>query len=131
MLTGVNIGHFGVSTQERFVDLVKALDQVEGISRFRISSLEPDLLDDELIEYCAHSRAFMPHFHIPLQSGSDHVLKLMHRRYDTALFEHKIQLIKQLMPNAFIGVDVMVGCRGEHPEHFEECYDFIKRLDVT
>ena len=131
VLTGVNIGHFGVSTQERFVDLVKALDQVEGISRFRISSLEPDLLDDELIEYCAHSRAFMPHFHIPLQSGSDHVLKLMHRRYDTALFEHKIQLIKQLMPNAFIGVDVMVGCRGEHPEHFEECYDFIKRLDVT
>jgi threonylcarbamoyladenosine tRNA methylthiotransferase MtaB len=89
------------------------------------------LLDDELIEYCAHSRAFMPHFHIPLQSGSDHVLQLMHRRYDSALFAHKIQLIKQLMPDAFIGVDVMVGCRGEHPEHFEECYQFLKGLDVT
>ncbi|MBQ2168201.1 MAG: MiaB/RimO family radical SAM methylthiotransferase, partial [Prevotella sp.] len=90
VLTGVNIGDFGATTHERFIDLVKALDEVEGISRFRISSLEPDLLSDELIDYCAHSRAFMPHFHIPLQSGSDAVLKLMHRRYDTALFAHKI-----------------------------------------
>ena len=131
MLTGVNIGDFGATTKERFIDLVKALDKIEGIKRYRISSLEPDLLDDELIEYCAQSRAFMPHFHIPLQSGSDHVLRLMHRRYDKALFAHKINLIKRLMPDAFIGVDVMVGCRGEHPEHFEECYDFLDGLDVT
>ena len=131
VLTGVNIGDFGETTGERFFDLVKALDQVEGISRYRISSLEPDLLDDELIEFCAHSRAFMPHFHIPLQSGSDEVLKLMHRRYDKALFAHKIRLIKKLMPHAFIGVDVMVGMRGETPECFEECYDFLSGLDVT
>ena len=131
VLTGVNIGDFGRTTGERFLDLVKALDQVEGISRYRISSLEPDLLSDELIEYCAKSRAFMPHFHIPLQSGSDEVLKLMHRRYDTALFAHKIQLIKECMPDAFIGVDVMVGTRGEKPEYFEACYDFLRGLDVT
>ena len=131
VLTGVNIGDFGETTHERFLDLVKALDQVQGIHRFRISSLEPDLLSDELIDYCAHSRAFMPHFHIPLQSGSDAVLKLMHRRYDTALFAHKIHLIKEKMPDAFIGVDGMVGCRGERPEYFEECYDFLKGLDVT
>ena len=131
VLTGVNIGDFGKTTGESFTDLVKALDQVEGISRYRISSIEPDLLTDELIRYCAGSRAFMPHFHIPLQSGSDEVLKLMHRRYDKALFAHKIELIKQLMPDAFIGVDVMVGCRGERPECFEECYDFLKGLDVT
>lgn len=131
VLTGVNIGDFGVTTNERFIDLVKALDQVEGIKRYRISSLEPDLLDDELIEYCAHSRAFMPHFHIPLQSGSDIVLKLMHRHYDRELFTRKIQLIKEKMPNAFIGVDVMVGSRGERPEYFEDCYDFLRSLDVT
>lgn len=131
VLTGVNIGDFGETTHERFIDLVKALDQVEGISRYRISSIEPDLLDDELIEYCAHSRAFMPHFHIPLQSGSDEVLRLMHRRYDSALFAHKIELIKKVMPDAFIGVDVMVGTRGERPELFEETYEFLKSLDVT
>jgi threonylcarbamoyladenosine tRNA methylthiotransferase MtaB len=131
VLTGVNIGAFGATTHERFLDLVKALDEVEGISRFRISSLEPDLLDDELIEYCSRSRAFMPHFHIPLQSGSDEVLRLMHRRYDTALFAHKIQMIKEKMPHAFIGVDVMVGTRGETPECFEECYQFLQELDIT
>ena len=131
VLTGVNIGDFGKSTGEKFIDLVKALDQVEGISRYRISSLEPDLLDDDLISYCAQSRAFMPHFHIPLQSGSNAVLKLMHRRYDKELFAHKIQLIKQQMPDAFIGVDVMVGTRGETQEYFEECYEFLKGLDVT
>lgn len=131
VLTGVNIGDFGETTNERFIDLVKALDMVEGISRYRISSIEPDLLDDELIEYCAHSRAFMPHFHIPLQSGSDEVLRLMHRRYDSALFAHKIKLIKDTMPDAFIGVDVMVGTRGEKTELFEETYDFLKSLDVT
>lgn len=131
VLTGVNIGDFGETTNERFVDLVKALDKVEGIKRYRISSIEPDLLDDELIEYCAQSRAFMPHFHIPLQSGSDEVLRLMHRRYDTALFAHKINLIKKVMPDAFIGVDVMVGTRGEKPELFEETYNFLQSLDVT
>lgn len=131
VLTGVNIGDFGRTTHEQFIDLVKALDQVEGIERFRISSLEPDLMSDELIDYCAHSRAFMPHFHVPLQSGSDEVLKLMHRRYDTQLFTHKIHLIKEKMPHAFIGVDVMVGCRGELPECFEACYEFLKGLPVT
>ena len=131
VLTGVNIGDFGETTGERFLDLVKALDKVEGIERFRISSLEPDLIDDDLIEYCAQSRAFMPHFHIPLQSGSDEVLKLMHRRYDTKLFAHKIKLIKEKMPDTFIGVDVMVGARGERPEYFEDCYNFLASLPVT
>jgi threonylcarbamoyladenosine tRNA methylthiotransferase MtaB len=131
VLTGVNIGDFGKTTGEKFVDLVKALDKVEGISRYRISSLEPDLASDELIEYCAQSRAFMPHFHIPLQSGSNTVLKLMHRHYDRELFADKIHKIKELMPDAFIGVDVMVGCRGETPECFEETYEFLDNLDVT
>lgn len=131
VLTGVNIGDFGQTTGEKFIDLVKALDGVEGIQRFRISSIEPDLISDELIEYCATSRAFMPHFHIPLQSGSDEVLKLMHRRYSRDLFAHKIGLIKQLMPDAFIGVDVMVGCRGETPECFDDSYAFLDSLPVT
>lgn len=131
VLTGVNIGDFGKMTGEGFLDLCKALDKVEGIERYRISSMEPDLLSDELIDFCSQSRAFMPHFHIPLQSGSDEVLKLMHRRYDKTLFAHKIELIKQKMPDAFIGVDVMVGCRGETPECFEECYEFLDDVDVT
>ena len=131
VLTGVNIGDFGKTTGEKFFDLVKALDQVEDIRRYRISSLEPDLLSDELIDYCANSRAFMPHFHIPLQSGSDTVLKLMHRHYDSQLFADKIQRIKAVMPDAFSGVDVMVGCRGETPECFEETYNFLNGLDVT
>lgn len=131
VLTGVNIGDFGQTTGESFYDLCRALDEVEGIQRYRISSIEPNLLTDELIRFCATSRAFMPHFHIPLQSGSDEVLRLMHRRYDKALFRQKIELIKTLMPDAFIGVDVMVGCRGETPECFEECYDFLNSLDIT
>lgn len=131
VLTGVNIGDFGKTTGETFFDLVKALDQVEGIERFRISSIEPNLLTDEIIEYVAHSRAFMPHFHIPLQSGCDELLKLMRRRYDTALFASKIRKIKELMPDAFIGVDVIVGTRGETPEYFEKAYEFIRGLDVT
>lgn len=131
VLTGVNIGDFGKTTGESFLDLCKALDKVEGIERYRISSMEPDLLSDELIDFCSQSRAFMPHFHIPLQSGSDEVLKLMHRRYNKTLFAHKIELIKQKMPDAFIGVDVMVGCRGETPECFEECYEFLDDVDVT
>ena len=131
VLTGVNIGDFGKTTGERFIDLVKALDEVDEIQRYRISSLEPDLLSDELIDYCAQSRAFMPHFHIPLQSGSDTVLRLMHRHYDRQLFADKIRRIKAVMPDAFIGVDVMVGCRGETPECFEETYSFLDGLDVT
>lgn len=131
VLTGVNIGDFGKTTGESFFELVKALDGVTGIRRFRISSLEPDLLSDGLIDYCAESRAFMPHFHIPLQSGSDTVLKLMHRHYNCSLFAGKIRRIKQAMPDAFIGVDVMVGCRGETPECFEETFEFLSGLDVT
>lgn len=132
VLTGVNIGDFGKTTGEQFIDLVKALDNVEGIQRYRISSLEPDLLSDEIIDYCAHdSRAFMPHFHIPLQSGSDTVLKLMHRHYDRQLFADKIMHIKDVMPDAFIGVDVMVGCRGETPDCFEETFEFLDALPVT
>jgi threonylcarbamoyladenosine tRNA methylthiotransferase MtaB len=131
VITGVNIGDFGKTTGESFFDLVRALDAVEGIERYRISSIEPNLLTDEIIDYVAHSRAFMPHFHIPLQSGSDEVLRLMRRRYDTALFAHKIQRIKEVMPQAFIGVDVIVGARGETEEYFEEAYRFIEGLDVT
>ena len=131
VLTGVNIGDYGKTTGERFIDLVRALDEVEGIMRYRISSMEPDLLSDELIDFCASSRAFMPHFHIPLQSGSDTVLKLMHRHYDRQLFADKIRRIKEVMPDAFIGVDVMVGCRGETPACFEETYTFLDCLDVT
>lgn len=131
VITGVNIGDFGRTTGESFLDLVKALDEVEGIERYRISSIEPNLLTDEIIEYVAHSRAFMPHFHIPLQSGCDEVLQLMHRRYDTALFAHKINKIKELMPHAFIGVDVMVGTRGETEAYFDKAFQFIEGLDVT
>ena len=131
VLTGVNIGDFGKTTGESFIDLVRRLDEVEDVKRYRISSLEPDLISDELIDFCAGSRAFMPHFHIPLQSGSDEVLRLMHRHYDRQLFADKIRRIKSVMPDAFIGVDVMVGCRGETPECFEETYEFLCSLDVT
>ena len=131
VIAGVNIGDFGKSTGETFFDLVKELDKVEGIERYRISSIEPNLLTDEIIEFVAKSRAFMPHFHIPLQSGCDEVLKLMRRRYDTALFAHKIRKIKEVMPHAFIGVDVIVGTRGETEEYFNQAYEFLKGLDVT
>ena len=131
VITGVNTGDFGKSTGENFFELVKALDEVEGIERYRISSIEPNLLTDEIIEFVSKSKRFMPHFHIPLQSGCDEVLKLMRRRYDTALFAEKIQKIKSLMPDAFIGVDVIVGTRGETEEYFEKAYQFIKGLDVT
>lgn len=131
VITGVNIGDFGKTTGETFFDLVKALDQVEGIERYRISSIEPNLLTDEIISYVAQSRAFMPHFHIPLQSGCDEVLKLMRRRYDTSLFAAKVHKIKELIPDAFIGVDVIVGTRGETPEYFDRAYSFIQGLDVT
>lgn len=131
VITGVNTGDFGRSTGENFMQLIQALDKVEGIERYRISSIEPNLLTDEIIEFCAQSRAFMPHFHIPLQSGSDTVLKLMHRHYDSALFAEKVRRIKQVMPDAFIGVDVIVGMRGETDECFEEAYRFIEGLDIS
>lgn len=131
VLTGVNIGDFGKTTGETFLDLIKALDEVEGIQRYRISSIEPNLLTDEVLDFVSRSNRFMPHFHIPLQSGSDEVLKLMRRRYDTSLFASKIEKIKQIMPHAFIGVDVIVGTRGETEEYFENAYSFIEKLDVT
>lgn len=131
VITGVNIGDFGKSTGESFYDLVRALDCVRGISRYRISSIEPNLLTDEVIDYVAESRAFMPHFHIPLQSGSDEVLKLMHRRYTRDVFAAKVERIKNVMPDAFIGVDVIVGMRGETDECFEDSYEFLKSLDVS
>jgi len=130
VLTGVNIGDFGRSTGETFFDLVKALDSVDGEVRYRISSCEPNLLSDEIIEYVAHSRHFAPHFHIPLQSGNNEVLKIMHRRYDRELFAERIHHIKSVMPNAFIGVDCMVGVRGETEEMFDDYVDFISSLPV-
>lgn len=131
VLTGVNVGDFGKSTGDTFYDLIKALDEVEGIERYRISSIEPNLLTEDIIRFVAGSKKFMPHFHIPLQAGSDEVLKLMRRRYDTALFRSKIELVKSLIPDAFIGVDVIVGARGETDELFEDAYRFIESLDVT
>lgn len=131
VITGVNIGDFGKSTGEHFYDLVKALDGVRRISRYRISSIEPNLLTDEIIDYVAESRAFMPHFHIPLQCGSDDVLKLMHRRYTRDVFAGKVERIRKAMPDAFIGVDVIVGMRGETGEFFEDSYSFLKSLDVS
>lgn len=131
VLTGVNIGDFGKSTGETFIDLIRALDEVEGIVRYRISSIEPNLITDEAIDFVACSRRFAPHFHIPLQSGSDEVLKLMRRRYDTTLFRHKIEKIKEVMPHAFIGVDVIVGTRGETDTCFKEARTFIESLDIS
>ncbi len=131
VLTGVNTGDFGRSTGETFFELIQALDNLDGDIRYRISSIEPNLLTDEIIDFVANSRHFAPHFHIPLQSGSDELLKLMHRRYDTALFASKIARIKQVMPNAFIGVDVMVGVRGETIELFNECKTFIESLPIS
>lgn len=131
VITGVNIGDFGRRTGETFADLVRALDEVEGIERYRISSIEPNLLTDEIIDFCAASKRFMPHFHVPLQCGSDEVLRLMRRRYDTALFRHKMEKIRQAMPDAFIGVDLIVGARGESDELFRESYEFCKSLDIS
>lgn len=130
VLTGVNIGDFGRSTGETFMGLVKALDAIDGEFRVRISSCEPNLLSDEIIDYVAQSRHFAPHFHIPLQSGSDEVLKIMHRRYDTALFRERIEHIRRVMPHAFIGVDCMVGVRGETEEMFNDYVQFISSLNV-
>lgn len=132
VLTGVNIGDFGRDTGERFIDLIKALDGVEGIERYRISSIEPNLLTEEILQWISReSRAFMPHFHIPLQSGSDAVLRLMLRRYDTSLFRSRIEMIRKLIPDAFIGVDVIAGARGETEKEWERSYEFITSLPVT
>ena len=131
VITGVNIGDFGYDTGERFIDLLRCLDSVEGIERYRISSIEPDLLTDDVIEFCAGSKHFMPHFHIPLQSGSDEMLKLMRRHYDRQLFADKVAAIKRLIPDAFIGVDLITGMRGETPEIFEDSRSFVDSLDIT
>ncbi|MCU4176350.1 tRNA (N(6)-L-threonylcarbamoyladenosine(37)-C(2))-methylthiotransferase MtaB [Carboxylicivirga sp. N1Y90] len=131
ILTGVNIGDFGKENKESFLDLIKELDKIETIERFRISSIEPNLLTDEIIEFVAQSKRFMPHFHIPLQSGSDKILKLMKRKYDTQLFKSKINTIKQIIPSAFIGVDVIVGVRGESNKDFETTKLLLKNLDIT
>lgn len=131
VITGVNIGDFGKGREDNFFDLIRALDEVAAIERYRISSIEPNLLTDEIIEWCASSRAFMPHFHIPLQCGSDEVLRLMRRHYDSALFRHKIEAVRKAMPDAFIGVDLIVGARGETPELFEESKAFVESLDIS
>lgn len=145
VITGVNIGDFGRRTADAdgeiapapgeprptLLDLLRRLDAVEGIDRYRISSIEPNLLTDEIIGFCATSARFMPHFHIPLQSGSDEVLRQMHRHYDTALFRHKIERIRALMPDAFIGVDLICGARGETREEFERSREFVESLPIT
>lgn len=131
VLTGVNIGDFGHTTNESFLDLLKELDDVEGVIRYRISSIEPNLLSDEIIDFVAGSKRFAPHFHMPLQAGSDDVLKFMKRKYDTSLFRHKIDKIKTVLPDAFIGVDVIVGVRGETDDYFKDSEDFIRSLDIS
>ena len=130
VLTGVNIGDFGRSTGETFIDLLRALDRVTGEVRYRISSCEPNLLSDDVLELVKHSRHFAPHFHIPLQSGSNEILKIMHRRYNRELFAERVAHIRRVMPNAFIGVDCMVGVRGETEAMFEDYRQFIAALDV-
>lgn len=131
ILTGVNIGDFGQSTDETLLGLIKELEKVKGISRFRISSIEPNLLTNEIIEFVAKSDKFVNHFHIPLQAGSNKVLKLMKRRYDRELFAQRIEKIKSLLPDAFIGVDVIAGSRGENEADFEEAYQFIQELPIS
>jgi threonylcarbamoyladenosine tRNA methylthiotransferase MtaB len=134
VLTGVNTGDFGIQDghrNENFIGLIRALDQVEGIERFRISSIEPNLLTDEIIEFVANSSRFAPHFHIPLQSGSDDILKKMRRRYLTGQYVSRVEKIKKLMPHACIGVDVIVGFPGETREHFIQTYEFLNKLDVS
>ena len=131
VLTGVNIGDFGKHHNENFTSLVKALDEVEGIDRFRISSIEPNLLNDEIISFVASSKRFMPHFHIPLQSGSDKILKMMRRRYERSVYAGRVARIKSLMPHASIGVDVIVGFPGETDEDFMDTYNFLNELDVS
>ena len=131
ILTGVNTGTFGQHQGENFLELLEKLDNLEGILRYRISSIEPNLLTDEIIDFVAHSRAFLPHFHIPLQAGSDHVLSLMHRRYNTALYRSKLERIKSVMPDACIAADVMAGFNGETEEEFQKVLRFIDSLPIS
>lgn len=132
VITGVNIGEFGKDNKQSLFELLRRLDDIEGISRYRISSIEPNLLTEEIIRWTAsEARAFMPHFHIPLQSGSDKVLRLMNRRYDTSLFRSRIDMIRALIPDAFIGVDIIAGARGETQEEWEKSLAFAESLDVT
>ena len=137
VLTGINLGDFGkrqadnIKTNEDFFELIKTLDEIDGVERYRVSSIEPNLLKDEIISFISKSKRFVPHFHIPLQSGSDVILKKMRRRYKTGLYKSRVDLIKKLMPSASIGVDVIVGFPGETDEMFLETYDFIKKLDVS
>jgi len=137
VLTGINLGDFGKRqsdsfvTNEDFLGLIKTLDKIDGVERYRVSSIEPNLLTDEIISFISKSNKFVPHFHIPLQSGSDQILKKMRRRYKTDLYESRVELIRKLIPNASIGVDVIVGFPGETDEMFLETYNFIEKLDVT
>lgn len=132
VLTGVNIGDFGQGGDENFFQLVQALDKLEGIDRFRISSIEPNLLSNEIIDFClTQSQRFMPHFHIPLQSGSDRILKLMRRKYDRSVFQQRVEQIKRINPACCIGVDVIVGFPGETDEDFQETVDFLQSLDIS
>lgn len=131
VLTGVNTGTFGQQHGESLMNLLRGLDAIEGVSRYRISSIEPNLLTDEMIDFIASSRAFLPHFHIPLQAGSDHVLQLMHRRYDTALYRRKLEYIKLRMPDACIAADVMAGFNGETEEEFAKVLQYIDSLPIS
>ncbi len=131
VLTGVNTGTFGQQHGESFLDLLKGLDNIEGILRYRISSIEPNLLTDNIIDFVAHSRAFLPHFHIPLQAGSDHVLQLMHRRYDTALYRAKLESVKAVMPDACIAADIMAGFNGETEAEFQKTLEYVDSLPIS
>ena len=131
VLTGVNTGTFGQQHGESFLDLLKGLDNIEGILRYRISSIEPNLLTNDIIDFVAHSRAFLPHFHIPLQAGSDHVLQLMHRRYDTALYRAKLESVKAVMPDACIAADIMAGFNGETEAEFQKTLEYVDSLPIS
>ncbi|MCE4564768.1 tRNA (N(6)-L-threonylcarbamoyladenosine(37)-C(2))-methylthiotransferase MtaB [Maribellus sp. CM-23] len=131
ILTGVNIGDFGKTTGENFRDLLKALEKVEGLNRLRLGSIEPNLLKDEIIELVAGSKVIMPHFHLPLQSGSDEILSLMKRKYSTELYRRRVERIREIVPHAFIGVDVIAGTNGETESYFQESYDFLNSLEIS
>ena len=131
VLTGINIGDFGSEKDENFLKLIMTLDNLKGIERFRISSIEPNLLSDEIISFCASSNKFVPHFHIPLQSGSDSILQSMKRRYNTDLYKSRVEYIKKLIPDCCIGVDVIVGYPGESEDHFEQTKSFIESMDIS
>ena len=131
MITGINTGDFGRTTGERFIDLLRELDGVDGIERYRISSIEPNLITDEIIEFCAQSPKFVPHFHIPLQSGSTRILGLMRRRYTAERYRERIAKIRELMPDSFLGVDVIVGFPGEGEEEFMETYRLLEEVGAS